>query len=107
VGMLSFREIMRTLHTQGAAWGGVAVRDVMLKDPRVADPAMEVDALRRLMLGEHMRYLPVMESGTLLGVITFHDVAKAMLEAQSFENRMLKAYIQDWPAGQEPAQEKS
>ena len=26
------------------------------------------------------------------------DVAKAVLEAQSFENRMLKAYIRDWPA---------
>jgi hypothetical protein len=27
-------------------------------------------------------------------------VAKAVLEAQSFENRMLKAYIRDWPAEQ-------
>ena len=36
--------------------------------------------------------------GYLLGVISFYDVAKAVLEAQSFENRMLKAYIRDWPA---------
>jgi len=34
----------------------------------------------------------------LLGVISFYDVARAVLEAQSFENQMLKAYIRDWPA---------
>jgi hypothetical protein len=30
-------------------------------------------------------------------------VARAVLEAQSFENRMLKAYIRDWPAEEEQA----
>ena len=50
------------------------------------------------MLENHQRYQPVMEGGMLLGVISFHDVAKAVLEEQSFENRMLKAYIRDWPA---------
>jgi CBS domain-containing protein len=74
----------------------------MVKGPRTADPFMEVDQLRRLMVSEHMRYLPVMDGYTLLGVISFHDVAKAVLEEQSFENRMLKAYIRDWPEGQEP-----
>jgi CBS domain-containing protein len=58
---------------------------------------MEVDELRRLMLDKRMRYLPIMEGDTLLGVISFHDVARAVLEEQGFENRMLKAYISDWP----------
>ncbi|MBL4951842.1 hypothetical protein JK635_06310, partial [Neobacillus sp. YIM B02564] len=43
------------------------------------------------------RYVPVVNARTLLGVISFYDVAKAVFEAQSFENRMLKAYIRDWP----------
>ena len=34
---------------------------------------------------------------TLQGVVSFHDVAKAVYEEQSFENRMLKNYIKDWP----------
>ncbi len=50
------------------------------------------------MLESHQRYLPVMDDGTLLGVISFHDVARAVLEEQGFENKMLKAYIRDWPA---------
>jgi len=106
VGMLTFREIIRALNEHHAAWGGVAIRDVMVKDPRSADPSMEIDQFRRLMIGEHMRYLPVMDGATLLGVISFHDVAKAILEEQGFENRMLKAYIRDWPDGQAPAEEK-
>lgn len=100
VGMLTFREILKAVQASGAGWQQVLVADVMVKDPVAADPDMEMDVLRRLMIDGHMRYLPVMEGGTLLGVISFHDVARAVLEEQSFENRMLKAYIRDWPDGE-------
>jgi hypothetical protein len=33
-----------------------------------------------------------------MGVISFYDVARTVVESQNFENRMLKAYIRDWPA---------
>ena len=49
------------------------------------------------MLERHARYVPVMDGATLLGVVSFHDVAKAVYEEQSFENRMLKNYIEDSP----------
>jgi CBS domain-containing protein len=49
------------------------------------------------MLERHARYVPVMEDTTLQGVVSFHDVAKAVYEDQSFENRMLKSYIKNWP----------
>jgi hypothetical protein len=97
VGMLTFREVLKAVNTNGASWGAVHVADVMVKNPVSANPSMEMDDLRRMMVADHMRYLPVMEDGTLLGVVSFHDVAKAVLEEQSFENRMLKAYIRDWP----------
>lgn len=95
-GMLTFREIVRVLHARGAAWGSVSVGEVMVRDPVVGRPDMEVDELQRLMVEKHMRYLPIMEGDTLLGIISFHDVARAVLEEQGFENRMLKAYISDW-----------
>ncbi|KAB2937903.1 MAG: hypothetical protein EFKGCFLK_00981 [Rhodocyclaceae bacterium] len=98
VGMLTFREVLKAVQQGGAAWGSLAISDVMLREPMTAGPEMEVDELRRFMVEHHMRYLPVMDGGTLMGVISFHDVAKAVLEEQSFENRMLKAYIRDWPA---------
>jgi hypothetical protein len=33
----------------------------------------------------------------LMGVISLYDVAKAVVDSQNFENKMLKAYIRDWP----------
>ena len=57
--------------------------------------ALDVMELRRTMLERHARYVPVMDGTTLLGVVSFHDVAKAVYEEQSFENRMLKSYIKD------------
>ncbi|MNT73125.1 CBS domain protein [compost metagenome] len=57
----------------------------------------DVNEVRRMMLERHTRYLPVLDNRTLMGVISFYDVAKAVVEDQSFENKMLKAYIRDWP----------
>jgi predicted transcriptional regulator len=57
-----------------------------------------------MMLQRHARYMPVMEQRTLMGVISFYDVAKAVVDSQDFENRMLKAYIRDWPVESEGAE---
>ncbi|THF62468.1 CBS domain-containing protein [Pseudothauera rhizosphaerae] len=97
-GLLTFREVLGAVHAGGGNWQATAVEQAMLRDPLAAAPDMELDELRRLMVDRHQRYLPVMDGGTLLGVVSFHDVAKAVLEEQSFENRMLKNYIRNWPA---------
>ena len=55
------------------------------------------------MIEKRSRYLPVIENDTLMGVISFLDVAKAVLEEQSFENKMLKSYIKNWPTDQQEA----
>ncbi len=98
VGMLTFREVIKALRENGGSLGAGTVRKHMDDSPITVTPDTEVNEVRRIMLEKHARYLPVMNARTLLGVISFYDVAKAVLEAQSFENRMLKAYIRDWPA---------
>jgi len=97
VGMLTFREVMQALRGHASRLDGLTVGDVMVKNPVTAFPDMEANELRRLMIDKHSRYLPVLDGDTLLGVISFLDVAKAVLEEQSFENRMLKSYIKNWP----------
>ncbi len=105
-GMLTFREVLKVLakrqveHRHGPTppVAEIRVGEVMNGAPNVASPTMEVNELRRVMIETHQRYLPVMEGDTLLGVLSFHDVARAVLEEQGFENKMLKAYIRDWPA---------
>ena len=63
-------------------------------------PETELEQVRPLMLERHTRYMPVMDAKMLMGVISFYDVAKAVVDSQNFENKMLKAYIRDWPEEQ-------
>ena len=98
VGMLTFHELLGAIAQRNGSLGETRVSEIMVKDPVVATPDMEVNDLRRIMLTSGARYLPVMQDGKLLGVISFRDVAKAVLEEQDFENKMLKGYIKNWPA---------
>lgn len=103
VGMLTFREVLLALKGKVATAENLTVGDVMVVNPVTAFPDMEANDLRRLMIEKRSRYLPVIEDGTLMGVISFLDVAKAVLEEQGFENKMLKSYIKNWPTDQQEA----
>ena len=102
-GMLTFREVIQAVVRNGGTLGTTLVRSVMDDHPLTCTPETEIDEVRRMMLGRHARYMPVMSQRTLMGVISFYDVAKAVVDGQDFENRMLKAYIRDWPVEQEEA----
>lgn len=96
VGMLTFREIMRCL-SQKKDITTASVRNIMEDHPMSVTPNTEATEVQRLMLELHARYIPVMDGPTLLGVISFYDMARALLELEQFENSMLKAYIKHWP----------
>jgi CBS domain-containing protein len=96
-GMLTFREVIAALAKGGGALGALHVAEICERDPLTATPSLDVMELRGRMLERHTRYVPVMEGAILQGVVSFHDVAKAVYEEQSFENRMLKNYIGDSP----------
>ena len=98
VGMLTFHELLRALASRGGVLGELTVADIMVEEPLTISPEMEVNELRRAMLDSGARYLPVIQDRRLIGVISFRDVAKAVLEEQDFENKMLKGYIKNWPA---------
>ncbi len=105
VGMLTFREILRHLHQNNGSVGEYTIRAIMDDAPFSVTPNTEADEMQRLMLAKHSRYMPVMDGPTLMGVISFYDLAQAIVAAQKFENSMLKAYIRDWPS--DPEQHKS
>jgi len=100
VGMLTFREVMKTIHENNGTLGNNTVRKQMDDAPITVTPDTDLNEVRRIMLERHARYVPVMDAKVLLGVMSFYDVARAVLEAQGFENKMLKAYIRDWPAAE-------
>lgn len=97
VGMLTFREVISAIVAGGGSVGERRVRSVMDDAPLTCTPETDIDEVRRMMLARHARYMPVLDRRTLMGVISFYDVAKTVVDQQDFENRMLKAYIRDWP----------
>lgn len=102
-GMLTFREVLKALDAQNGNLADLRIRDVMVDDPITGNPDDSLDHLRDLMTRHHVRYLPVLDGGRLLGVISFHDVAKSVIKETSFENRLLKRYIKNRPeAGDAP-----
>ena len=96
-GMLTFREVIQAIVKNGGTVGTLQVRSAMDDAPLTCTLETEMDEVRRMMLERHARYMPVMEMGEVKGVISFYDVAKAVVDSQNFENTMLKAYIRDWP----------
>ncbi len=101
VGMLTFREVIQSVVGNGGAVGERLVRSAMDDHPLTCTMETDLDEVRRMMLERHARYMPVMDKRMLMGVISFYDVAKAVVDSQNFENRMLKAYIRDWPAAED------
>jgi CBS domain-containing protein len=102
-GMLTFREVLQALDAQRGNLDDLQCAKVMVKDPICGHPDDSVEHLREQMIQNHIRYLPVKEGEQLLGVISFHDVAKAVIKETAFENRLLKRYIKNWPEAEAPA----
>ena len=107
VGMLTFREVMQALAKNGGSIGNISVRKAMDDAPITCTSETDMDEVRRMMLNNHARYMPVIDKRMLMGVISFYDVAKAVVDSQNFENKMLKAYIRDWPEGEEKDQKET
>lgn len=102
VGMLTFREVLRGLSARRGNLGDLPVAEVMVHEPLTCESEDTSESVRDLMTQQHVRYVPVVDGGRLLGVISFHDIAKAAIKETSFENRLLKRYIKNWPEQEAP-----
>ncbi len=99
-GLITLREILRGQHKLGEGFSRAPVTEVMNPKPLGVTTDDSVDHLRRLMTENHISHTPVFEQGKLVGILSFHDVAKMALKDASFENTLLKNYIKNWPAAQ-------
>ena len=96
-GMLTFREVLRGLDAQQGNLSDLPVSAVMVHEPLVCGLDDTSESVRDRMTQAHVRYVPGVDAGQLLCVISFHDIAKAAIKEASFENRLLKRYIKNWP----------
>lgn len=97
-GLITFREVLQAVGKTNGDLSVSTVADFKVHSPVTARPDMPIEAVRELLVSHHQRYVPVMDGKILMGVVSFMDVAKAVLEEQGFENRMLKNFIKNWPS---------
>lgn len=97
MGLLTERDVLRRLNERGDSVVSQPVSAMMVTEPIIGHPDDTVDYVRGVMTENRVSHLPVMEGENLLGVISFHDVARACLNAADFENQLLKRYIKHWP----------
>jgi len=82
---------------QGRDLKDADVSTIMVTEPVVANADDSVDYARDVMTKSHIGHLPILDGNKLLGIISFHDVARACLKEANFENSLLKRYIKHWP----------
>jgi CBS domain-containing protein len=97
VGLLTERDVVRGLVKHGCDLKDAQVSTIMVSEPVVANADDSVDYARDVMTKSHIGHLPILDGNKLLGIISFHDVARACLKEANFENSLLKRYIKHWP----------
>ena len=93
LGILSERDIVRALARDGDAALDLAAAALMTEIRWTIPPDGTIADAMRIMTDHRVRHLPVMEDGTLVGVVSIGDIVKARLEQQAHEVESLRAYV--------------
>ncbi len=93
-GIVSERDVVRRLHTDGPALLDHTVGDIMTSDVHTAEPSEAIDDLMRLMTEERVRHVPVVVDGALAGIVSIGDVVKYRIGELTSERDQLSKYIQ-------------
>lgn len=94
LGMLSERDIVHALATQGERALGLVAADLMTRTVITCSPDDTVAHLMQVMTQRRIRHLPVLRDGVLAGLVSIGDVVKNRIEESEMETRVLRdAYI--------------
>ena len=92
-GIVSERDIVRALASQGAGALSRPVSDFMTANVLFAEPGETVDSLLGRMTDRRIRHLPVCKSHRLVGIVSIGDLVKWKISEVEAEADGLKAYI--------------
>lgn len=97
VGIVTDRDLLRHLRAGGAQWESVTIGEIMSRDVVYCSISDTVDQVMEVMTERRIRHLPVMDGEQLVGVVSMGDIMKAALDESTFQNRLLRTYIKNWP----------
>jgi len=92
-GILSERDYARKVVLKGKSSKDTPVGDIMTSRVAFVRPDQTTDDCMALMTAKHVRHLPVLESGDLVGIISIGDVVKAVIADLHFSIEQLESYI--------------
>ncbi|MCB1915331.1 MAG: CBS domain-containing protein [Rhodocyclaceae bacterium] len=92
-GIFTERDYARKVTLQGKASKDVKVSEVMTANVLTISPSQTIDDVMAMMTENRVRHLPVVEKGTMLGVITIGDAVKAVIAEQQATIEHLESYI--------------
>ena len=93
VGIFSERDYARKIILRGESSRTTAVKDVMTSSVLMVNPEQSIDECMALMTEKHVRHLPVVENGKLIGLISIGDVVKAIISEHKYTIQQLENYI--------------
>jgi CBS domain-containing protein len=93
VGIFSERDYARRMILHGRSSKETAVREVMTPEVFTIAPDATSGECMVHMTDRHIRHLPVIENGRVVGVISIGDVVRAVIDDLRFTIRQLEGYI--------------
>jgi len=93
LGVLSERDIVRRFARNGEKTVALTVSQAMTRGVITASPSEDVDTCLGRMTDRRIRHLPIVQEGTLLGIISIGDLVKYKIDAVLAEAEAMEAYI--------------
>ncbi len=92
-GIVSERDVVRRLASDGPAVLDGQVDAIMTTDVHTCSPSQDLDELNALMTNSRVRHIPVVVDGSLAGIVSIGDVVKSRMHALEEEAQQLTEYI--------------
>lgn len=93
LGILSERDYARKVVLKGKASRETMVKDIMTENVLTVTTSDTIETCMEIMTQKHIRHLPILEEGKVLGMISIGDVVNAIIKTQKETIEHLKSYI--------------
>ena len=96
VGIMSERDYARKIVLKGRSSAQTPVSEIMTKNVIYVEPSQPIEEIMALMVGKHIRHLPVLENKKLVGIISISDVVRELISEQKLLIQQLESYIRGY-----------
>ena len=92
-GIFTERDYARKIILYGKSSAETTIGEVMTADPITVQPKDSIELCMKIMTDKHIRHLPVMVDGEVLGMVSIGDVVKFIIADQKQTISQLESYI--------------